>query len=198
LEPNDKAEAMATPARKSMKTESETASESLNGWTRKRRTMLRFIRPGDVFCFTRNDGAFYFGQIISKALVGHCVQIFDVCRHAPEIGKSELQQAQAKVSIPPIILDSYAIFDRKVDDHGDWRVIGKLETGDISRFESYFFCYGGKRNWKKINAMGSDEQPIPDEAAMTLEPLIALTSFKFWLSFDAFRASGSKSWSHQF
>ena len=158
--------------------------------------MLRFIRVGDVFCFTRNDEKFYFGQIISKALVGHCVQIFDLCKSAPVIGRSEL--LQARVTIPPIILDSYAIFDRKIDAHGDWRVIGQLDAGDISRFESYFFCYGIERNWKKINAMGSNEQPISDEEAMTLEPLIALTDFKFWLAFDAFRASADGIWSHQF
>lgn len=187
---------METPARKSMKKESGTASESLNGWSRKRRTMLRFIRPGDVFCFTRNDGKYYFGQVISKALAGHCVRIFDICRSAPEIGKSEL--LQAAVIIPPIILDSYSIFDRRIDSHGDWRVIGQLDIGDISLFESYFFCYGTERNWNRISALGADEQPISDAEAMNLEPLVALTNFRFWLSFDAFQASASKSWSQQY
>lgn len=184
------------PAPNKARNESGTATEAFKGWNKKRRTMLRFIRPGDVFCFTRNDGKYYFGQIVSKALTGHCAQIFDLCRDAPEIRRSEI--LEAKVTIPPIILDSYAIFDRKVDRNGDWRVIGQLDTGDISRFEHHFFCYGIERNWKKINAMGADEQPISDEEAMTLEPLIALTNFKFWLSFDAFQASASKSWSHQF
>ncbi|HDS1509318.1 hypothetical protein I5U67_05610 [Stenotrophomonas maltophilia] len=158
--------------------------------------MLRFIRAGDVFCFTRNDRKFYFGQIISKALIGHCVQIFDLCKYAPEISKNEL--LHVKVTIPPIILDSYAIFDRKVDVHGDWRVIGQSDIGDTSRFESYFFCYGIESNWKKISAMGSDEQVISDEEAMTLQPLLALTNFRFWRSFDAFQASVDGSWSHQF
>ncbi|HAL22896.1 MAG TPA: phosphotriesterase [Stenotrophomonas sp.] len=149
--------------------------------------MLRFIHPGDVFCFTRNDGNYYFGQIVSEALLGHHVRIFDLSQDTPEIAKQEL--LQAKEVLPPLIVDSYSIFDRKANDHGDWRIIGRLEVGDTSRFDAYFFCYGTERNWKKVDAMGMNERPISDEEAMTLQPMVALNDFKFWLAFDAFRQS---------
>jgi len=182
LEPNDKAEVMATPARKSMKKESETASESLNGWTRKRRTMLRFIRPGDVFCFTRNDGLYYFGQIISENSMGHFAHILDIRRREASLTPVELQKA--KPVMKPTVLDSYSLFDRKSDQDGDWRIIGRHEPVHATDLEHYFFVYGTPENWCKVNATNSVHCAATEVEAMVLPPYFPLNNFKMWREID--------------
>ncbi|MCU1062714.1 immunity 26/phosphotriesterase HocA family protein [Stenotrophomonas maltophilia] len=165
-----------------MKKESETASESLNGWTRKRRTMLRFIRPGDVFCFTRNDGLYYFGQIISDVSFGHTANIFEVRCEEPMVAVAGLEQAQSLMN--PVVLDSYSLFDRKTDDSGDWRIIGRHEILNSADFEQHFFIYGIPGNWSKVNATNSVHCTATEVEAMVLPPYFPLNNLKMWREID--------------
>ena len=47
------------------------------GWDKKKRTMLRFIKSGDIFCFELKNQQYCFGRIIAKTVVGHIAEIFD-------------------------------------------------------------------------------------------------------------------------
>ncbi|WP_408603357.1 Imm26 family immunity protein, partial [Salmonella enterica] len=35
------------------------------GWDKKPRTMLRFVKPGDIFCFKLDEDRYCFGRIIT-------------------------------------------------------------------------------------------------------------------------------------
>ncbi len=83
----------------------------LFGWKKKPRTVLRSIKPGDVFCFEVSKGRYCFGRIIAKVSVGHTAEIYDL--FLPEPTVSEQQISAAKRIIPPVVLDSYGLFDKK-------------------------------------------------------------------------------------
>lgn len=46
-------------------------------WDKKPRKMLRFVKPGDIFCFRLDENRYRFGRVISKIFTGHVVEIFD-------------------------------------------------------------------------------------------------------------------------
>ena len=169
--------------------ETGTIGEFLNGWTKKHRTMLRFIRAGDVFCFTRNDGTYFFGQIISKILCGHSAQIFDVQHDQPTLDAGQLVRASRLMQ--PIVLDSYSLFDRKSDVDSDWRIVGRHEVIDAQNAEQHFFVYGAPGSWTKVNAGNSIECPASEMEAKSLSPLTPLNNFKVWLAIDAIQRTGS-------
>ncbi|WP_445514535.1 Imm26 family immunity protein [Stenotrophomonas sp. 3(2025)] len=174
---------MAKPAPKRTKKEAGITGDLLNGWTKKHRTMLRFIRAGDIFCFTRNDGLYYFGQIIAKNLMGHSAHIFETRRGEPTFDDFNLEQSTPLMN--PVILDSYSLFDRKIDQDGEWRIIGRHELVHAADLEQYFFVYGVPGDWSKVNATNSIHCPATEGDAMALPPLIALNNFKVWLAIDS-------------
>lgn len=57
------------------------------GWDKKKRTMLRFIKPGDIFCFQYDQSKYCFGRIISKIMTGHVAEIFDYMSTDPIINE---------------------------------------------------------------------------------------------------------------
>ncbi|MBY6280504.1 Imm26 family immunity protein [Stenotrophomonas maltophilia] len=145
--------------------------------------MLRLIRPGDVFCFTRNDGPYYFGQIISESSMGHFAQIFDIRRREPSLTHVELQKAIPVMK--PVVLDSYSLFDMKSDQDGDWRIIGRYEPVNATDLEHYFFVYGVPGNWSKVNATNSVRCAATEVEAMVLPPHSPLNNFKVWREIDS-------------
>lgn len=161
---------------------SEAADELLDGRAKKRRTMLRFIRPGDVFCFTRNDGLYHFGQIISKNSTGHFAQIFETRRRDASLSLVELQKAIPLLK--PVALDSYSLFDRKSDQDGDWRIIGRHEPVHTTGLEQYFFVYGIHGNWSKVNATNSVRCAATEVEALALPSYFPLNNFKVWREID--------------
>ncbi|WP_253893556.1 immunity 26/phosphotriesterase HocA family protein [Serratia marcescens] len=123
------------------------------GWDKKPRTMLRFIKPGDVFCFKLTDEKYGFGRIISKVSIGHSAEIFDVFSKEPEVPDDLLSNPHA--SSHPIILDAYSLFDKKIS--GEWRIIGHQEGWQVKKFENTYFVYGALGNRKKVDMYGNSE-----------------------------------------
>ncbi|WP_180296972.1 Imm26 family immunity protein, partial [Snodgrassella alvi] len=81
------------------------------GWDKKPRTMLRFIKAGDIFCFKLDEQRYCFGRIIIKIFIGHVAELFDNISNSPDISEAEIKQARRLIE--PVILDSYSLFDRK-------------------------------------------------------------------------------------
>lgn len=55
------------------------------GWDKKKRTMQRFVKNGNIFCFQLDDNRYCFGRIIAKLLVGHVAELFGFLSPRPEI-----------------------------------------------------------------------------------------------------------------
>lgn len=83
------------------------------GWDKKPRTMLRFVKPGDIFCFKLDEDRYCFGRIITLMTVGHLSELFDIIKKSP--GITELEISNARRIIEPIIVDTYSLFDKKLE-----------------------------------------------------------------------------------
>ncbi|EBA2709143.1 phosphotriesterase, partial [Salmonella enterica] len=73
--------------------------------------MLRFVKPGDIFCFKLDEDRYCFGRIITLMTVGHLSELFDIIKKSP--GITELEISNARRIIEPIIVDTYSLFDKK-------------------------------------------------------------------------------------
>lgn len=62
------------------------------GWDKKPRTMLRFVKPGDIFCLKFDESNYYFGRVISKIITGHVVEIFDFVATTPELTEEDISK----------------------------------------------------------------------------------------------------------
>lgn len=129
-------------------------------WEAKPRTMLRFIKAGDIFCFKRQDGRFSFGRIMARCLMGHFVEIFSYTSPHPVISEDQINQAQRLLG--PFCLDSYMSFDTK--RLGDWRIIAHDAGYRLEWGEQYCFAYGSPNNFKKVDMLGKTEKISNEEA----------------------------------
>lgn len=100
--------------------------------------MIRFIKTGDIFCFLNEKNTYCFGRILSKVSIGNVVEILDFVSPTPEIKVNEIEQSNRLIEL--VILDSYTLFDRKIE--GDWRIIGRHINYIPTDFENTFFTYG--------------------------------------------------------
>ncbi|POA89980.1 Imm26 family immunity protein [Pseudomonas protegens] len=82
----------------------------------KKRTMLRFIKAGDIFCFQISDNKFWVGRIISKVSIGHSAEIFNHFSNAPYT--SEKSIASLRKPLLHLTLDPHSLFDKKIS--GGW------------------------------------------------------------------------------
>lgn len=64
------------------------------GWDKKPRTMLRFVKPGDIFCFKLDEDRYCFGRIITLMTVGHHSELFDIIKKSPGITELEISNAR--------------------------------------------------------------------------------------------------------
>lgn len=64
------------------------------GWDKKSRTMLRFVKPGDIFCFKLDEDRYCFGRIITLMTVGHLSELFDIIKKSPGITELEISNAR--------------------------------------------------------------------------------------------------------
>lgn len=64
------------------------------GWDKKPRTMLRFVKPGDIFCFKLDEDRYCFGRIITLMTVGHLSELFDIIKKSPGITELEISNAR--------------------------------------------------------------------------------------------------------
>ena len=58
------------------------------GWDKKPRTMLRYIKLGDIFCFEYDDHTYCFGRIMAKVQF-YIVEILDYTSEQPIISEDE-------------------------------------------------------------------------------------------------------------
>lgn len=40
-------------------------------WNKKKKTMIRYLKHGDIFCFQLDESRYCFGRLIAKTLVGY-------------------------------------------------------------------------------------------------------------------------------
>lgn len=64
------------------------------GWDKKPRTMLRFVKPGDIFCFKLDEDRYCFGRIITLMTVGHLSELFDIIKKSLGITGLEISNAR--------------------------------------------------------------------------------------------------------
>ncbi|PIT60665.1 immunity 26/phosphotriesterase HocA family protein [Snodgrassella alvi] len=132
-------------------------------WDKKPRTMLRFIKAGDIFCFKLNEQRYCFGRIIIKFMVGHAAELFDNISNSPAISEAEIKQARRLIE--PVILDSYSLFDRKSE--GEWRIIGHQQNYVPTDMDGVYFTYGVQQWCKKVD-IWENEIPISEQEAESL------------------------------
>jgi len=107
-------------------------------WEKKKRTMLRYIKSGDIFCFQYDENIYCFGRIISRLDIGTVAEIFDYTSNSPAISKADIENTNRMFY--PVNLDIYSLFDRKIE--GEWRIIGHQENFVPTDADSLFFWYG--------------------------------------------------------
>lgn len=124
--------------------------------------MLRFMKPGDIFCFRLNNEKYCFGRIISKTSPGHAVEIFNFTSTTPNITENII--SESKRIIPPVVIDSYGLFDKKVYPDSEWRMIGHQNNYIPKNIEDVYFTYGLGNSCKKVDIFGN-ESPISENEA---------------------------------
>lgn len=138
------------------------------GWDKKPRTMLRYVKVGDIVCFEMDSSGskFGYGQIISNLNSGHPFKGFDILHKNPNnITIEEIEGAKQLGDV--FVLDVYSTLDKKrLLQNGEWRVIGHQEDFELTKDEinSIFFSYGGKGMKKRKNLL-DESIPITDEEA---------------------------------
>lgn len=130
------------------------------GWDKKPRTMLRFVKPGDIFCFRLDDTMYCFGRIISKISMGHVAEIFDFISSEPNILETNINEA--KRIIDPMIIDTYSLFDKKIEPGSEWRIIGHQDDFSPENVDDIYFSYGVGNSCKKVDVF-NNEYPITEE-----------------------------------
>ena len=134
-------------------------------WDKKPRTLLRYIKVGDIVCYEMDKtGDFFgYGQLIADMKWGFALKIFKITHINPnDITLEDILDSKKLGRI--FIIDSYATFDRKYTKNGEWRIIGreknfKLEQTDI---DNTYFVMGIKGMLQKINLLG-ESQNISDK-----------------------------------
>ena len=106
------------------------------GWEKKPRTMLRFLKIGDIFCFKYDDYTFCFGRIMADVMF-HIVEIFDYISDQPVISEEDILGANRLLVTP---LDTYSLFDRRSE--GEWRIIGHQEDYVPPEIRKTFGSFG--------------------------------------------------------
>ncbi|NUF50232.1 immunity 26/phosphotriesterase HocA family protein [Gilliamella sp. ESL0250] len=142
------------------------------GWDKKTRTMLRFIKAGDIFCFKLDEQRYCFGRIIIKIFIGHVAELFDNISNSPDISEAEIKQARRLIE--PVILDSYSLFDRKSE--GEWRIIGHQQNYVPTDMNGVYFTYG-EEPWCKKMDIWENEIPISGKEAESLPRVAPLGDY---------------------
>lgn len=132
------------------------------GWDKKPRTMLRFVKPGDIFCFHLENKKYYFGRIVSKIITGHVAEFFDFISSLPEVTSENINNA--KRIIDPVVIDTYSLFDKKIEKDSDWRVIGHQDNYVPKNVENVYFTYGIGNSCKKVDIFNNETSISESEA----------------------------------
>lgn len=121
-------------------------------WSKKTRTVLRSVKPGDIFMLEVRPGLFATGRIMSKVDFGHVAELLDIFVDKPQLSPEIL--LTAKRIGHPIVLDSYSLFDKKLA--GDWRIIAHEEGYVPPAHDKVFFSYGAGASFKKVDIFGNE------------------------------------------
>jgi RHS repeat-associated protein len=123
---------------------------------------IKNIHAGDIFAFRMDDGQYGFGRIVSRISEGHIAEIFNHFSSEPKFDTSKTYER----FLPPIILNSYGMFQVKQD--GDFGIVGSTPNyapdAEISKFK---FVFGSIGNFKSIDIFGT-EVPIGDAEGLRL------------------------------
>ena len=157
------------------------------GWDKKPRTMLRFIKPGDVLCFLRGTDTYCFGRIMTKASMGHFGEIFEYASEAPSITEEEVQSANRMLG--SFCLDSFTLFDTKI--MGDWRIIGHQKDYRPEGVEGIYFAYGLADSCKRIDILGNTVG-ITEAEAQHYEPYMSCTDARIQKFLDKLDFPGER------
>ncbi|WP_197326187.1 Imm26 family immunity protein [Ralstonia solanacearum] len=130
------------------------------GWEAKPRTMLRYIRPGDVFALALGGGKYGIGRIISTVSLGHVAEFFDRIVGDPDV--SVVDVCGWRRLKRPVILDSYSLFDRKTE--GDWRIVAHQENFEPRLVSDVFFTYGDGDGRRKVDVFDNETPVSASEA----------------------------------
>ncbi|MEK4424953.1 Imm26 family immunity protein [Solibacillus sp. FSL K6-1523] len=142
------------------------------GWEKKKRTMLRFIKPGDIFCFQYAENIYGFGRVLARMDVGNIVEIFNFISEYSTISKENIEESGRMFH--PVNLDLYSLFDRKTE--GEWRIIGHEENYVPVNVDNVYFTYGVARSCKKVDIYGNTIS-ISEEEARDLPRLSILGDY---------------------
>lgn len=144
------------------------------GWEKKPRTMLRYIKIGDIVCFEVDSTGtkFGYGQLIAKLNTGGFVfKAMDIVHTQPnQITIDEI--INAKTFGTPCVLDVYTTLDRKkYIINGEWRIIGRENDFQNKKedLENICFVYGIKGFQKKINLLNQETKISDQEAEKYLD-----------------------------
>lgn len=127
------------------------------GWEKKTKTLLRNIKPGDIFCFALGD-IYRFGRIMTRNRLGHVAEIFEEISDSPTLPELDFKKRIGH----PVILDSYGLFDRKIE--GDWRIVAHQEAYQPCFDEAIHFAFGMKGDCKKVDIFDNEEAITESEA----------------------------------
>lgn len=130
-------------------------------WDKKPRTMLRFIKQGDIFCFNLGVEAYRFGRIMAETTVGHVAEIFDITLSVASITEYEIENA--KRACYPVVIDTYSLFDKKIEKHSDWRIIGHQDNYMPEKVDDVYFAFGADPFCKKKDIWGNVSDISKDE-----------------------------------
>lgn len=142
-------------------------SVKFQAWAKKPKTLLRHIRPGDIFCFSSGAQRYYFGRIMTRNRLGHVAEVF--CDYLTLPDASQLPGFSRLGD--PLILDSYSLFDRKIE--GDWRIVGHQADYVAPTDEPFFFTYGVGPSRQRVDIFdrevtvtGEEAKAFPDYSPM--------------------------------
>ncbi|RMQ99864.1 MULTISPECIES: Imm26 family immunity protein [Pseudomonas syringae group] len=118
-------------------------------WEESQRKKLRYIKPGDIFCFGMDEGSYGIGRIMTRNSLGHVVEIFKAVLEQPEITCLNFNRVN-----DPVIIDSYSLLDRKTE--GDWRIIAHDPDYIAPLGESIRFIYGVAENRTEVDIFDNE------------------------------------------
>ena len=130
------------------------------GWDKKPRTMLRYIKVGDIVCFEINSSGdkFGYGQIIAELSTGRAFRTFNIIHSDPmDITIDEIENSNQFGKT--FVLDAYGTLDdKKLIQNGEWRIIGRQENFELTEDEinNVFFEYGNKGMKQKKNLLNQN------------------------------------------
>lgn len=161
-------------------------------WGKKEKTMRRFIKPGNIFCFQVNEKEYIFGRIIAKISVGAVVEFFGYVKEDPNLSEKEVKDAKRlshlviedhvpmsvkgseSISFDEIIAHPKTLFSEvliisevinfqdKLD--GDWRIIGYQEDFTIpDDLLDVHFVFGMENFYKITDLFGNSTKIVNED-----------------------------------